>query len=65
MERQDYSEVHDTQRCQRYDHPDLCIVIQWYRYILLIVGLHIRCDRKTESQLTASKDLLVGEGFRW
>lgn len=65
MEMQDYSEVHDIQRCQWYDHPDLFIVIQWYHYVLLIVGLHIGCDRKTESRLTASKDWLVGEDFRW
>jgi len=65
MERQYYSEVHDTERCQWYDHPDLCIVSQWYHYVLLIVGLHMGCDSKAESQLTASKDWLVGKSFRW
>lgn len=53
-----------TQSCQRCDHPDLCTVIQWCHYVLLIVWLHRGCDRKTESQLTASQGWLVGEGFR-
>lgn len=58
------SKGHDTQSCQWYDHPDLCILIQWCHYMLLIVWFHMGYDRKTESQFTASQGWLVGEGFR-
>lgn len=58
------SKGHDSQRYQWHDHPDLCIVMQWCHFILLIVWFCMGCDRKIESQLTASQGWLVSEGFR-